>query len=357
MNETGKRWAIVSEDKIKKTIKSSTSVTEGMKALQKSLEAEQENALKVSFPECAKDAESLADLRTLVKQVRAVVGDCTFQSPHVSVKADDKCAQAAIISASDGGKSGKLMKCINMKRVMGHMYSQGECRPGGEFSKVTFPHLNAHLGCKFCGNGWSTKNGAATFRERYDGKVTQFSDKNSTSDTPTYRSLQSPGIHEIGDCADCSCTNKNEKIKKVYLVEEAHTQKSVIDQINKTSCYCTPPVAPSCGVGPQGATGESVYSSLGQKYFYDSCQNKFLKVTESPNQTDQKGAQILALVNQMNKGCTTNPGACKDVDLQTAIRSVNAMLCETQNYRIPTDDPVKDCQKEEEMSKLAESAE
>ena len=45
------------------------------------------------------------------------------------------------------------------------------------------------------------------------------------------------------------------------------------------------------------------------------------------------------------------PGACKEVDLPTAITTVNQMLCETQNYRIPSDDPVKDCQKEDEISK------
>lgn len=351
MNDSGTRSGIAVNE-VEKTVKENKIVLDRIKELKKGADPEIESAMLKAFPECAKDPASLQDLRTLIKQVRPVMGSCTSQSPHVSIKSDDPCAQAAIISASDGtGKSGKLMKCVNMKRVMGQMYAQGECRPGGEFSKITFPHMNAHLGCKYCGNGWSTKNGAASFSERFDGKVTRFSDQNTSFDTPTYKSLQSPGIHEISDCADCSCTNKGEKVKKVFIVEEANPNKGIMDQVNKTSCYCTPPVAPSCGVGPQGATGESVYSSLGQKYFYDSCKNDFVKVTESNKQTDQKGSQILALVNQMNQGCWNQPGACKEVDLPTAITTVNQMLCETQNYRIPSDDPVKDCQKEDEISK------
>jgi len=346
------KGTIRNEDAMKSAVKNSEAVRAALKKLTDARDAAKLTQLKKSFPECAKDPAQFKDLLALVTQVEPHVDDCKTSSPYYSVDAKNTCAQAAILKAADGtGMSGKLMKCISMKRVMNSMYSADGCKTGASFNKVTFPHMNAHLGCKFCGNGWNAKDGVASFTERYDGKVTVFHDHHTTLDTPTYQSLQSPSIHEIADCADCLCTNKNEKLKKVFLVEEASPTNNIVQNINKTSCYCTPPVAPSCGVGPQGATGEAKYSSLGQKYFYDSCMGKFVAVTNSKSATDQKGAQIAALVNQFNS-CGSNPGKVS-CDMSKVIADVNGMMCESQKYKMPTDDPVVDCSKEEAMSGAA----
>ncbi len=322
-----------------------------LKPMQDQRATQLDQALKSAFPECASDSKSFQDLKTLVAQVEPVIGECRFQSPYSAITADNKCAQAATALSpggsglSQGGKSGKLMKCINMKRVMDSMYSLGECRPGAEFNKVTFPHMNVNIGCKFCGSGWSTHSGAASFKERYDGSITHFHDQNTTSQSPTFGNLQKPGVHQISNCADCSCANKSQKLAKIFTVEEASKDKSVIDSIDKNSCYCTPPIAPSCAVGPQGATGESEYSSLGQRYFYNSCSENFVDVSSIAPSANQKDVQILALVKQFNSGCGTDPKQCSQ-NLSQARAKVNSMLCENQGVKVPTDDPVRDCAQE-----------
>jgi hypothetical protein len=333
-------------------LKESASEDPGIKAALKVMQDERasklDGVLKASFPECAANEFSLNDLKTLMTQVISVLSSCKAQSPNPDVKSEAsvKCAQAATLKAANGtGMSGRLMKCISMKRVMDSMYGQGECRPGKEFTKVTFPHMNANLGCKFCGSGWSTHAGAAEFKERYDFSVTHFHDQNTTATVPTFGALQKPGIHQISNCADCSCTEKSKKLAKIFTVEEASSDKSIIDTIDKSSCYCTPPVAPSCAVGPQGATGESTGTSLGQKYFYDSCAQKFVAVPTAGTGKDAKSVQILNLVQQFNSGCGTDPKQCAQ-SLSIARSKVNNMLCEKQGVKVPTDDPIRDCSKE-----------
>ncbi len=331
-----------------KAAKTDAGIVAALKVMQDERTSKLDGVLKASFPECAANESSLNDLKTLMAQVIPVLSSCKAQSPIPDVKSEDsaKCAQAATLKAANGtGMSGRLMKCISMKRVMDSMYGQGECRPGKEFTKVTFPHMNANLGCKFCGSGWSTHGGAAEFKERYDFAVTHFHDQNTTTTVPTFGALQKPGIHQISDCADCSCTEKSKKLAKIFTVEEASSDKSVIDTIDKNSCYCTPPVAPSCAVGPQGATGESTGTSLGQKYFYDSCAQKFVAVATPGAGKDAKSGQILNLVQQFNSGCGTDPKQCAQT-MGAARSKVNNMLCEKQGVKVPTDDPIRDCSKE-----------
>jgi hypothetical protein len=329
-----------------KAAKDDSKIKAALKVMQDERASKLDEVLKASFPECAADATLYSDLKTLMNQVLPVLSSCRAQSPNPDVKSDDACAQAATLKAPNGtGMSGRLMKCISMKRVMDSMYSQGECRPGKDFTKVTFPHMNASLGCKYCGSGWSTHDGAAEFKERYDFSVTHFHDQNTTATVPTFGALQKPGIHQISGCADCSCTEKSKKLAKIFTVEEASRDKSVIDSIDKNSCYCTPPVAPSCAVGPQGATGESSDISLGQKYFYDSCAQKFVAVATPGTGKDAKSAQILNLVQQFNSGCGTDPKQCAQT-LGSARSKVNNMLCESQGVKVPTDDPIRDCSKE-----------
>jgi hypothetical protein len=334
-------------EKLSESAKKDPGIVAALKVMQDERASKLDGVLKASFPECAASESSLNDLKTLMAQVIPVLSSCRAQSPIPEVKGDSAtCAQAATLKAANGtGMSGRLMKCISMKRVMDSMYGQGECRPGKEFTKVTFPHMNANLGCKYCGSGWSTHGGAAEFKERYDFSVTHFHDENTTTTVPTFGALQKPGIHQISNCADCSCTEKSKKLAKIFTVEEASSDKSVIDTVDKNSCYCTPPVAPSCAVGPQGATGESTGTSLGQKYFFDSCAQKFVAVATPGTGKDAKSVQILNLVQQFNSGCGNDPKQCVPT-LADARSKVNKMLCESQGVKIPTDDPILDCSKE-----------
>jgi len=195
-----------------------------------------------------------------------------------------------------------------------------------------------------CGSGWNANHGVASEKERDTLQTTIITphEHGKTFDAATVDALRSPGVHEIANCADCNCTDKASKLAKIYTVEKS-SDDNLVPSINKNSCYCTPPVAPSCGVGPYGSTDESKITSLGQKYFFDACAGKFEKITG-----ETKSAQILNLLNVFHKGCSHNPGQCSAVTMSSAINAVNNMLCEKQNFKIPSDDPIKDCSRENE---------
>ncbi len=325
-------------DDFKDTIIPDEKMIQTSKAITEQINIKYDEQILKTFPDCK--TENLAELKILAKQVELVAGDCSKPSPFTTITASDKCAAAALSETkSAGGKSGRLFKCINMKRVMNTMYSQGECKTGAEFDSVNFPHKNAHLACKFCGSGWNAKEGAVSFRERYDMSTSAIS-ANTTKSTPTFGALQSPGIHEISDCEDCTCTDKSSKVSKVFSVGKVDAN-NIVGTVNKKSCYCTPPVAPSCFVGPDGATDGPEHHVTTQKHFYNSCTQKFVAIADGKSRNDQ----LVDLVNQFNKGCDAN--CATTTNIKDEVEKVNSMMCENQNVQIPTDDPLADCTKEE----------
>jgi hypothetical protein len=199
-----------------------------------------------------------------------------------------------------------------------------------------------------CGSGWNASDGVASYKERDTLKTTPIKphEHGKSFDAATVEALRSPGVHEISNCAYSNCSDKASKLAKIYTVEKS-SDENLVPSINKNSCYCTPPVAPSCGVGPSGGTDEPKITTLGQKFFYDACSGKFEKISG-----DSKSAQILNLLNTFNKGCVSKPGQCGTITMSSAINAVNNMLCEKQNFRIPSDDPIKDCTREDTQAEL-----
>lgn len=361
-SENSPKENLLAEKTLKEYLKKVPSVVAAREVIIAKRQKEFEKNLKQKFPNCANDAKSFDDLKALFERVTPQLNSNVYsfsrnidkfgnkylgyeQNGVFEMKEDIKAfVGAAVTTAKDGtGIVIKGLKCLDMKRVMGAFYAKGECRRGDEFNKVMFPHKNVQLGCIYCGSGWNVKNGSASYQEREDKKISPIipHEHGKTYDVASVDALRSPGVHEIADCADCNCTDKGSKLAKIYTVEKA-SDENLVPVINKNSCYCTPPVAPSCGVGPSGAANEAKLTSLGQKHFYDACSGKFVKTTG-----DTKTAQITNLLNTFNKGCVSEPGKCPNLDIRTAINAVNNMLCEKQNFRIPSDDPVKDCSRED----------
>lgn len=367
-NQDFPNFGVYEQKKLEDYLSQDLTVKSSRDYLVKKREAAFEARLKKKFPNCAQNAESYHDLKALFSRVTPQL------SPEVSkminmiekrgygqlgselngnyvVKEDIRDFVGAAITNSSVDRTGvvtKGFKCLDMKRVMGIFYAKGECRRGDEFSRVSFPHQNVKLGCLVCGSGWNASDGVASYKERDTLKTTPIKphEHGKSFDAATVEALRSPGVHEISNCADCNCSDKASKLAKIYTVEKS-SDENLVPSINKNSCYCTPPVAPSCGVGPSGGTDEPKITSLGQKFFYDACSGKFEKISG-----DSKSAQILNLLNTFNKGCVSKPGQCGTITMSSAINAVNNMLCEKQNFRIPSDDPIKDCTREDTHTEL-----
>jgi hypothetical protein len=355
---------------IEDLVKTSEGTKTALASLNTLRDQKMKDHIKAKFPNCANEPYWSDLVGTEEGKTTGLVGRVASASQgdytklirangsidYSSISGDHVLVQAAYLEAN-GGLSGRLLRCFDMSRAMNEVYKVSTCKPGkvGELplGSITFPHKDANLGCRYCRFGWSTdKSGAATFRERSysnlpetDARKTRKYDPNdghNTLDTPTFEALQAPGIHEISDCPDCQCSNKNKKLKKIFQVEQASNSNIVTSAMNSSSCYCSTPVVPSCAVGPGGQIkGEDVVK-LDQKYFFDACTGKFEKAVG-----DNKGAQITNLLNTLNKNCVTDKASCPTVDIKTATSNVNAMLCETQKYKLPTDDPIADCTKED----------
>lgn len=347
------------------SIYNSKEVRTSLASLNNTRNSKKEAFIKKKFPNCAKEpylSDLLGDPKSnqkgLVEQVsrvsstdytRVIRADGSIN--YNAISPDHSLIQAAYLE-KDGGMSGRLLRCMDMSRAMNEIYRESDCKPGESFGTVTFPHKNAKLGCRYCGFGWSTKAGVATFQERSyssladtDPRKTRTyntTDGHNHVDHPTFEALQGPGIHEIGDCPNCQCSDKNKKFKKIFQVEKASNDNIVSSGVNKDSCYCSTPIVPSCAVGPGGSVKGEDILKLSQKYFFDACEGKFVKASG-----DAKAKQIENLLNQFNKGCGVDPSKCATSNIKSAVGAVNAMMCETQKYKLPSDDPIADCTKED----------